>query len=81
MSIVCPRLASNAIVDMAKGWRAGQATTAGRRDKKPHIAARLGGCSDYVFWSFAHIVETACEVRAVILSNAFNECCTSRYRP
>ncbi|WP_412771666.1 hypothetical protein [Nitrobacter sp.] len=81
MSIVFPRFASNAIVDMAKGCGAAQATTARGRDKKPHIAARSGGCCDYDFWSFAHIAETAREVRAANLSNAFNEYCTSRYWP
>lgn len=82
MNIVFPRFAAHAIVDLAKGWRAGQATTAGRRDKKPHIAARSGGCSDYDFWSSAHIAKNACNVRVSYFVNDFSENRTSqRERP
>ncbi|WP_454001178.1 hypothetical protein [Afipia felis] len=35
MSIVFPRFAANAIVDLAKYWGAAQATTERRQDKKP----------------------------------------------
>lgn len=81
MSIVFSRFAECAIVECAGSRGFSPATTEGRRDKKPHIAARSGGCCDYDFWNFAHIAEITCEARAVNLSNAFNEYRTSRYRP
>ena len=81
MSIVYPRFAVYAIVEQARSRRCSPATTARRQDKKPHIAARSGGCCDYDFWSFARIAAIACEVRAVNLLNAFSENRTSRNVP
>lgn len=81
MNIMFSRFAEYTIVESAGSDGASQATTEGGRDKKPHIAARSGGCCNYDFLSFAHIARSAREVRVVNLSNTLNEYCTSRYWP
>jgi len=81
MSIVCPRCAAHAIVDLAKGCGAAQPSTERGRDKKPRIAARSVGCLDYVFWCLAHIARMAREVRVCVFTNAVNGNLTSRTEP
>ena len=78
MSIVFPRFATLAIVDMAKGSGAGQTTTVGRQDKKPHIAAWTVGCFASAFSDFLHIVDRRHDVRVFIFANDFSEYRTSR---
>ncbi|WP_156332343.1 hypothetical protein [Rhodopseudomonas sp. AAP120] len=81
MSIVFPRCAANAIVDTAKGWGADQATTAGRQDKKPHIAAWTVGCFVSAFSDLLHIADHHRDVRVFHFSNDFSEYRTSRAQP
>jgi hypothetical protein len=81
MNIVFPRFATLAIVDMAKGSGAGQTTTEGRQDKKPHIAAWTVGCFVSVFSVFLHIAAQCRDVRVFHFPNDFNECRTSRVQP
>ena len=54
MSIEFPRFTACAIVEMAEGSGSGQATTVGRQDKKPHIAAWTVGCfvSDFFYYQY-----------------------------
>lgn len=72
MNVVCLRVAACVLVEMAGSCGAAEATTEGRRDKKPHIAARSGGCSDYDFWIFAHTAVNTCEVRDLNFSCDFS---------
>lgn len=62
MSIEFPRFTACAIVEMAEGSGSGQATTVGRQDKKPHIAAWTVGCFASAFSDFctSWIVVTMC---------------------
>lgn len=81
MSIVFPRFAACAIVDMAKGSDADPATTEGRQDKKPHIAAWTVGCFVSVFSDFWHIADHRRDVRVSYFANDFSEYRTSRTQP
>ncbi len=81
MSIVFPRFASNAIVEMAKCSGAAQATTARGQDKKPHSAARTVGCFVSAFSVFLHIAAQCRDVRVFIFANDFSEYRTSRVQP
>lgn len=81
MSIVFPRCAECVIVDMAQGRRAGQATTAGRQDKKPHIAAWTVGCFVSAFSDFLHIADHHRDVRMFVFVSDFSEYRTSRVLP
>ncbi|HRN83190.1 MAG TPA: hypothetical protein PK857_00100 [Hyphomicrobium sp.] len=81
MNIVFPRFATLAIVDMAKGSGAGQTTTAGRQDKKPHIAAWTVGCFVCGFFDFLHIADQHRDVRVFHFANDFSEYRTSRTQP
>lgn len=81
MSIVFPRFAANAIVDRAKGRGADQATTEGRQDKKPHIAAWTVGCVVCGFSDLLHIADHRRDVRVFHFANDFSEYRTSRTQP
>jgi hypothetical protein len=81
MSIVFPRFAALAIVDMAKGSGAGQTTTVGRQDKKPHIAAWTVGCFVSAFSDLLHIADHRRDVRVFHFANDFSEYRTSRAQP
>ncbi len=82
MNGVFHRMAANGIVAIAGGRGDFGAATEGRRDKKPHIAARSGGCFDWCFWNTAHISGSEREERVSELSNDFRESRTSqRERP
>ena len=81
MSIVFPRCAECVIVDMAQGRRAGQATTAGRQDKKPHIAAWTVGCFVCGFSDLLHIADQHRDVRVIHFANDFSEYRTSWTQP
>jgi len=78
MNIVFPRFATLAIVAMAKGSGAGQTTTEGRQDKKPHIAAWTVGCFVCRFSDFLHIADHRRDVRIIHFANDFSEYRTSR---
>jgi hypothetical protein len=81
MSIVFLRCAANAIVEHAGSRGCSPATTEGRQDKKPHIAAWAVGCFVSVFSVFLHIAAHHCDVRAFHFSNDFSEYRTSRVQP
>lgn len=81
MSIEFPRFTACAIVEMAEGSGSGQATTAGRQDKKPHIAAWTVGCFGSDFFDFLHIADHRCDVRVFHFANDFSEYRTSRVLP
>ncbi|MBN9586057.1 MAG: hypothetical protein J0G34_11770 [Afipia sp.] len=81
MNIVFPRFAALAIVDMAKGSGADQTTTAGRQDKKPHIAAWTVGCFGSAFSDSLHIAAHRRDVRVFHFANDFSEYRTSRVQP
>ncbi|WP_156464435.1 hypothetical protein [Afipia sp. Root123D2] len=55
-----------------------ETTTAGRQDKKPHIAAWTVGCFASAFSDFLHIVDRRHDVRVFIFANDFSEYRTSR---
>ncbi|WP_454618588.1 hypothetical protein [Bradyrhizobium cenepequi] len=76
MSIVFPRFAANAIVGGAKGRWADQATTEGRQDKKPHIAARTVGCFVSDFFACPHIAGHHRNVRAIFFASDVSADCT-----
>ena len=78
MSIVFSRFAANAIVERAGSRGCSPATTAGRQDKKPHIAAWTVGCFASAFSDFLHIVDRRHDVRVFIFANDFSEYRTSR---
>jgi hypothetical protein len=78
MSIEVPRFAACAIASVAGRCGAGAQPAEGGRDKKPHIAARSGGCCCKDFRDFAHIADQAREVRGLRMFNGFNETRTSR---
>ena len=78
MSIEFPRFTACAIVEMAEGSGSGQATTVGRQDKKPHIAAWTVGCFASAISDFLHIVDRRHDVRVFIFANDFSEYRTSR---
>ena len=78
MSIVFPRCAANAIVEHAGSGGCSPATTEGRQDKKPHIAAWTVGCFASAFSDFLHIVDRRHDVRVFIFANDFSEYRTSR---
>ena len=80
MSIVFPRFATLAIVDMAKGSGAGQTATEGRQDKKPHIAAWTVGCFVSAFSDLLHIADQHRDVRVFHFANDFRVYRTSRAR-
>ncbi|MDX3927932.1 hypothetical protein [Rhizobium sp. LC145] len=78
MTIVFRRSAANGVVAIA-GRRGGASpTTGGRRDKKPHIAARSVGCFDWLFRNVTHITALEREERVCELSNDFRENRTSQ---
>jgi hypothetical protein len=81
MSIVFPRCAANAIVERAGSRRCSLATTEGRQDKKPHIAAWTVGCFVSAFSDFLHIADHHRDVRIFIFANDFSEYRTSRVLP
>lgn len=78
MTIEFHRRTGSGIVAIAGGRGGAGATTEGRRDKKPHIAARSGGCFDWLFRERAHIADFQREARIWELSNDFCESCTSQ---
>ena len=78
MSIEFPRFTACAIVEMAEGSGSGQATTVGRQDKKPHIAAWTVGCFVSDFFDFLHIADHRRDVRVCIFAKDFSEYRTSR---
>ena len=78
MRIVFLRFAECAIAGVAGRCGATRHERRGRRDKKPHIAARSGGCCCRVFRDFAHIEDRAREVHALRLFNGFSETRTSQ---
>lgn len=81
MSIVLPRFAASAIVECAGSRGFPPATTEGRQDKKPHIAAWTVGCFVSAFSDFLHIAAQCCDVRVFIFANYFSEYRTSRVQP
>jgi len=81
MNFVFPRFATLAIVDMAKGSGADQTTTAGRQDKKPHIAAWAVGCFVCGFSDLLHLADHRRDVRIIHFANDFNDNRTSRAQP
>ncbi|MCB1414109.1 MAG: hypothetical protein KDJ76_13335 [Xanthobacteraceae bacterium] len=81
MSIVFPRCAANAIVEHAGSGGCSPATTEGRQDKKPHIAAWTVGCFVSDFFDFLHIADHRRDVRVCIFAKDFSEYRTSRVRP
>jgi len=81
MNIVFLRFAECATVDMAEGRRADQATTEGRQDKKPHIAAWTVGCFVCGFSDFSHIADHRRDARVFHFANDFSEYRTSRTQP
>ena len=81
MTIVFPRFATLTIVAMAKGSGADQTTTAGRQDKKPHIAAWAVGCFVSAFSDLLHIADYRRDVRVLHFANDFSEYRTSRAQP
>lgn len=78
MNIVFPRCAANAIVEDAGSRGCSPATTEGRQDKKPHIAAWTVGCFVSVFSDFLHIAAQCRDVRMFIFVSDFSEYRTSR---
>ncbi|MHB2266298.1 hypothetical protein [Aliihoeflea sp. 2WW] len=78
MTIVLSRFAWCAIARIAVLCGAAAQPTEGGRDKKPHIAARSGGCCCGVFRDFARIADQAREVRGLRLFNGFSETRTSQ---
>ncbi|MCO5131563.1 MAG: hypothetical protein M9932_13515 [Xanthobacteraceae bacterium] len=78
MSIVFPRFAASAIVECARSRGGPRATTAGRQDKKPHIAAWTVGCFGSAFSIFLHIAAHCRDVRVFHFPNDFSEYRTSR---
>jgi hypothetical protein len=81
MSIVFPRVAACAIVECAGSRGCPLATTEGRQDKKPHIAAWTVGCFVFAFSDFLHIAALCRDVRVSHFANDFSEYCTSRVLP
>jgi hypothetical protein len=81
MSNVFPRFAACAIVKCAGSRGFSPATTAGRQDKKPHIAAWTVGCFVSAFSDFLHIADHHRDVRVFYFVNDFSEPCTSRVLP
>ena len=81
MSIVLPRFAACAIVEHAGSRGCSPATTEGRQDKKPHIAAWTVGCFVSVFSDCLHIARHRSDVRVFSLANDFSEYRTSRIQP
>lgn len=78
MSIVFSRFAANAIVERAGSRGCSPATTAGRQDKKPHIAAWTVGCFVCGFFDLLHIADQHRDVRVTHFANDFSKYCTSR---
>ena len=78
MNIVFSRFAACAIVKCAGSRGCSPATTAGRQDKKPHIAAWTVGCFDSAFSDFLHIAALCRDVRVSHFANDFSEYRTSR---
>lgn len=78
MSIVFPRCAANAIVEHARSRGCSPATTEGRQDKKPHIAAWAVGCFVSAFSDLLHIAHHRRDVRVLHFANDFSEYYTSR---
>jgi hypothetical protein len=58
-----------------------QATTAGRQDKKPHIAAWTVGCFVCGFSDLLHIADQHRDVRVIHFANDFSEYRTSWTQP
>jgi hypothetical protein len=81
MSIVLPRSAACAIVECAGSRGFPPATTEGRQDKKPHIAAWAVGCFVCGFSDFLHIADHHRDVRMFIFVSDFSEYRTSRVQP
>lgn len=81
MSIVLPRSAACAIVECAGSRGFPPATTEGRQDKKPHIAAWTVGCFVSVFSAFIHIADHRRDVRVFHFANDFSDYRTSRAQP
>jgi hypothetical protein len=81
MSIEFPRFTACAIVEMAEGSGSGQATTVGRQDKKPHIAAWTVGCFVCGFSDLLHIADQHRDVRVIHFANDFSEYRTSWTQP
>ncbi|MBN9583521.1 MAG: hypothetical protein J0G37_18690 [Afipia sp.] len=81
MSIVLPRFAACAIVEHAGSRGFSPATTAGRQDKKPHIAAWTVCCFGSAFSVFLRIAAQCRDVRVFDFANDFSEYRTSRVQP
>jgi hypothetical protein len=81
MNIVFPRIVTLAIVERAGSRGCSPATTAGRQDKKPHIAAWTVGCFVSAFSDLLHIADQHRDVRVFHFANDFSEYCTSRAQP
>lgn len=81
MSIVFSRSAACAIVEHAGSRGCPPATTEGRQDKKPHIAAWTVGCFGSAFSDFLHIADQYRDVRVSYFTNDFSEYRTSRVLP
>lgn len=78
MTIVFRRSAANGVVAHAGGRGGPAASTEGRRDKKPHIAARTVGCFDWLFRNVTHITAFEREERICELWNDFCDNRTSQ---
>lgn len=78
MIIVVSRVAECTIASIAGCCGAAGSDRLGGRDKKPHIAARLGGWFCWLCRAFAHIALYDREGRSLNLSNSFNASCTSQ---
>jgi len=81
MSIVFPSFAANAIVEDAGSRGCSPATTEGRQDKKPHIAAWTVGCFVCGFSDLLHIADQHRDVRVFHFANDFSKYRTSRTQP
>jgi hypothetical protein len=81
MSIVLPRFAASAIVECAGSRGFPPATTEGRQDKKPHIAAWTVGCFVCGFSDLLHIADQHRDVRVIHFANDFSEYRTSWTQP
>jgi hypothetical protein len=81
MNIVFSRFAACAIVKCAGSRGFSPATTAGRQDKKPHIAAWTVGCFVCGFSDLLHIADQHRDVRVIHFANDFSEYRTSWTQP
>ena len=77
MSMVFPRFAANASVECVGSRGCSPATTEGRQDKKPHIAAWTVGCFVCGFFDLLHIADHRRDVRVFYFVSDFSEYRTS----